>query len=185
MNKNRNLVWIDLEMTGLEPDRHVIIEIATLVTDSDLNLVAEGPELAIKTSEADLAAMNQWNIDHHTNSGLLARVRASHVSLSEAQALTLAFLDQHSVKRQTHLCGNSVWQDRRFLRRYMPLVEDWFHYRIVDVSSIKELVKRWNPALVKEIRKNTEHRALADIRESVEELKFYRERFFRIADRAT
>lgn len=182
MNKDRNLVWMDLEMTGLDPDRHVIIEIASIVTDSDLNLVAEGPELAIRTAEADLSVMNQWNVEHHTKSGLLQRVRDSKVTLTEAEALTLEFLDTHTVKRRTHLCGNSVWQDRRFLRRYMPLVEDWFHYRIIDVSSIKELVKRWNPKVVKELKKNTEHRALADVRESIDELKFYRQRFFTIRD---
>ena len=182
MNKDRNLVWMDLEMTGLDPDRHVIIEIASIVTDSDLNLIAEGPELAIRTAESDLSAMNQWNVEHHTKSGLLERVRDSRVTLTEAEALTLEFLDTHTVKRRTHLCGNSVWQDRRFLRRYMPLIEDWFHYRIVDVSSIKELVKRWHPGVVKELKKNTEHRALADIRESIDELKFYRERFFTVGD---
>lgn len=182
MNKDRNLVWMDLEMTGLHPDRHVIIEIASIVTDSDLNLIAEGPELAIKTAESDLSAMNQWNVEHHTKSGLLRRVRDSRVTVTEAEALTLEFFDKHTVKRRTHLCGNSVWQDRRFLRRYMPLVEDWFHYRIIDVSSIKELVKRWRPELVKELKKNTEHRALADIRESIDELKFYRERFFMIGN---
>lgn len=182
MSKDRNLVWMDLEMTGLNPDRHVIIEIATIVTDSDLNLVAEGPELVIEASESDLAAMNQWNVEHHTQSGLLARIRAEGVPLVEAEALTLEFLDNHTVKRRTHLCGNSVWQDRRFLRRYMPLVDDWFHYRLIDVSSIKEVVKRWHPKTIKEIKKKTEHRALADIRESIDELKFYREKFFTIDD---
>ena len=180
MVKDRNLVWMDLEMTGLDPERHVIIEIATIVTDSHLNVVADGPELAIRTNERDLAAMNSWNVEHHTNSGLLDRVRASAVSVAEAEAMTLDFLQQHTVKRRTHLCGNSVWQDRRFLYKYMPLVENWFHYRIIDVSSIKELVKRWHPNMVKELRKNTEHRALADIRESIDELRFYRERFFTI-----
>ena len=180
MVKDRNLVWMDLEMTGLDPERHVIIEIATIVTDSHLNVVADGPELAIRTNERDLAAMNRWNVEHHTSSGLLDRVRDSAVSLAEAEAMTLDFLQQHTVKRRTHLCGNSVWQDRRFLYKYMPLVENWFHYRIIDVSSIKELVKRWHPNMVNELKKNTEHRALADIRESIDELRFYRERFFTI-----
>ncbi len=180
MVKDRNLVWMDLEMTGLDPERHVIIEIASIVTDSDLNVVAEGPELVIKADDRDLSAMNRWNIDHHTKSGLLDRVQASEVSLAEAEAMTLEFLKDHTLKRRTHLCGNSVWQDRRFLRRHMPLVENWFHYRIIDVSSIKELVKRWHPKMVKELKKNTEHRALADVRESIDELKFYRDRFFMI-----
>ena len=182
MSKDRNLVWMDLEMTGLDPDRHVIIEIATIVTDSDLNVVAEGPELTIETPESDLSAMNQWNVEHHTQSGLLERVRTQGVPLVEAEALTLKFLDTHTVKRRTHLCGNSVWQDRRFLRRYMPLIDDWFHYRLIDVSSTKEIVKRWHPKTVKEIKKNTEHRALADIRESIDELRFYREKFFTMGD---
>ena len=182
MDKERNLVWMDLEMTGLNPHRHVIIEIASIVTDSDLNLIAEGPELAIRTAEADLAAMNRWNVEHHTKSGLLEDVRDSQVTLAEAEALTLEFLNTHTVKRRTHLCGNSVWQDRRFLRRYMPLIEDWFHYRIIDISSMKELFKRWHPGIVKALKKNTEHRALADIRESIQELKFYREKFFTIRD---
>lgn len=182
MDKDRNLVWMDLEMTGLDPERHVIIEIASIVTDSDLNVIAEGPELAIKAPEAKLRAMNRWNVEHHTESGLIARVRDSRMTIREAEALTLEFLDKHTIKRRTHLCGNSVWQDRRFLRKQMPLIEDWFHYRIVDVSSIKELVKRWHPGIVKELKKNTEHRALADIRESIDELKFYRERFFTFPD---
>lgn len=182
MSKDRNLVWMDLEMTGLNPDRHVIIEIATIVTDSDLNLVAEGPELVIKASESELSAMNQWNVEHHTQSGLLERIRTESIPLVEAEAVTLEFLDKHTVKRRTHLCGNSVWQDRRFLRRYMPLIDDWFHYRLIDVSSIKEIVKRWHPRTVKEIKKKTEHRALADIRESIDELRFYREKFFTIGD---
>ena len=182
MEKDRNLVWMDLEMTGLDPDRHVIIEIATIITDSNLDLIAEGPELAIQATETDLAAMNQWNVEHHTGSGLLDRVRNQGVARLEAEALTLEFLDKHTIKRRTHLCGNSVWQDRRFLRRYMPLLDDWFHYRLIDVSSIKEIVKRWHPGVLKEIKKNTEHRALADIRESIEELRFYRKKFFTIGD---
>ena len=120
--------------------------------------------------------MNRWNVEHHTGSGLLDRVRNQGVARLEAEALTLEFLDKHTFKRRTHLCGNSVWQDRRFLRRYMPLLDDWFHYRLIDVSSIKEIVKRWHPGVLKEIKKNTEHRALADIRESIEELRFYRKK---------
>ena len=182
MQKDRNLVWMDLEMTGLDPDRHVIIEIATIVTDSNLDLIAEGPELAIQAAETDLAAMNRWNVEHHTSSGLVDRVRNQGVALIEAEALTLGFLEKHTIKRRTHLCGNSVWQDRRFLRRYMPLIDDWFHYRLIDVSSIKEVVKRWQPGVLKEVKKNTEHRALADIRESIDELRFYRKKFFTIGD---
>lgn len=175
------LVWMDLEMTGLEPDRHVIIEMATLITDGDLNILAEGPELAVRQSELLLQDMDEWNVSHHTNSGLLERVRGQEsVSQLEAEALTLAFLEQHLEKNTAPLCGNSIWQDRRFLARHMPTLESYFHYRIVDVSTVKELARRWNPDVLKRVTKKNEHLALADIKESIQELQVYREHFFRI-----
>lgn len=174
-----DLVWIDLEMTGLDPLKERIIEIATLVTDSDLNIVAEGPVLAIRQSETLLAAMDEWNQSHHSASGLLRRVREEGVSEREAEAATLAFLEKHVEKKRSPLCGNTIWQDRRFLTRYMPALEGYLHYRMVDVSSIKELVHRWRPDLVAGFVKKNEHTALADIRESVEELRYYRQHFIR------
>ena len=175
------LVWIDLEMTGLDPERDVIIEIATLVTDSQLTLIAEGPELAIHQPESILAGMDEWNQTHHKASGLLERVRASKVSMAEAQAQTLAFLTQHVEENTAPLCGNSVWQDRRFLSRYMPDLEAFLHYRLIDVSTLKELAARWHPQLLKGVQKKNAHTALSDIRESVEELRYYREHFLQPA----
>ena len=174
-----HLVWMDLEMTGLDPDRERIIEIATIVTDSDLEVVAEGPVLAVRQPEALLAAMDEWNQSHHSASGLLDRVRRDGVAEREAEAVTLAFLEQHVEKKRSPLCGNTIWQDRRFLSRYMPTLEDYLHYRMVDVSSIKELVQRWRPDLMSGFSKNNEHTALADIRESIAELRYYREHFLR------
>lgn len=173
-----NLVWMDLEMTGLDPEVDVIIEIATIVTDDDLNILAEGPALAIAQGESALGAMDDWNVEHHTKSGLLKRVREEGVLLKEAEARTLAFIEQYTQRGASPLCGNSIWQDRRFLARYMRKLESFLHYRIIDVSSIKELALRWQPALLAELTKKNEHLALADIRESIDELKFYRERFF-------
>lgn len=174
-----HLVWIDMEMTGLDPDRDVIIEIATIVTDADLNLVAEGPALAIHASEEALAGMDEWNQTHHKASGLLDRVRGSLVSVAEAEAQTLAFLERHVERNSSPLCGNSVWQDRRFLARYMPTLDGYLHYRIVDVSTIKELARRWRPELLAGFAKKNAHTALADIRESIDELKYYRDNFIR------
>jgi oligoribonuclease len=174
-----DLVWMDLEMTGLDPLKERIIEIATLVTDSDLNIVAEGPVLAVRQPETLLAAMDDWNQSHHAASGLLRRVREEGVSEREAEAATLAFLEKHVEKKRSPLCGNTIWQDRRFLSRYMPTLEGYLHYRMVDVSSIKELVQRWRPDLVAGFVKKNEHTALADVRESVEELRYYRQHFFR------
>ena len=172
-----HLVWMDLEMTGLDPERDVILEIATIVTDADLALVAEGPALAIHQSGDALATMDEWNIKHHTASGLLDRVRQSPVSLLEAEAATLAFVERHCASQTAPLCGNSIWQDRRFLARHMPTLNDYLHYRIVDVSTVKELARRWRPALVAGLRKRGTHRALDDIRESIAELRHYRENF--------
>ncbi len=172
------LVWIDLEMTGLDPDRCTILEIATLVTDGDLRIVAEGPEIAIHHPDAVLDAMDPWCIEHHGASGLTDACRRSEIDLAEAERRTLAFLERHCTPGTSPLCGNSVWQDRRFLARYMPKVEAFLHYRIVDVSSIKELASRWYPDLAPFEKKET-HRALDDIRESVAELAYYRQRVFR------
>ena len=172
------LVWIDMEMTGLDPDVDVILEIASLVTDNDLTVIAEGPALAIHQAEEHLAGMDAWNVEHHTASGLVERVRRSPVNVTEAQALTLAFVQRYAERHVAPLCGNTVWQDRRFLKRYMPTLEDWLHYRIVDVSTVKELARRWKPELVDRFKKRNTHRALDDIRESVAELKHYREAFF-------
>lgn len=173
------LVWMDLEMTGLDPERERIIEIATIVTDSELNVIAEGPVLAIRQPETLLEAMDDWNQRHHAASGLLKRVREQGVSEREAEAVTLAFLERHVEKKRAPLCGNTIWQDRRFLARYMPTLESYLHYRMVDVSSIKELVQRWRPDLVNGFSKKNAHTALADVRESIEELRYYREHFLR------
>ena len=174
-----HLVWMDMEMTGLDPEVDVILEIATIVTDSELNLVADGPVLAISQPEAALARMDAWNVEHHTASGLIDRVRQSAVSLTEAEAQTLDFLARHTTAGKSPLCGNTIWQDRRFLIRYMPEVAAFLHYRIIDVSSIKELAARWRPELVSQTRKDNAHRALTDVRESIDELRFYRQQFFR------
>ena len=172
------LVWMDLEMTGLDPDRESIIEIATIVTDGELNTLAEGPVFAIQQPESLLAAMDDWNQTHHAASGLLDRVRKDGVDIKEAEALTLDFLRQHVEPGKAPLCGNTIWQDRRFLSRHMVDLEAFFHYRLIDVSSIKELARRWRPDMLAGFSKRNEHLALADIRESIAELKFYREHFF-------
>lgn len=174
-----NLVWIDLEMTGLDPERDAIIEIATLITDSDLNLIAEGPELAVSQPESLLAGMDEWNQTHHAASGLLDRVRASKVSNAEAQAQTLEFISQHVEPNTAPLCGNSVYQDRRFLTRYMSDLEEYLHYRLIDVSTLKELAIRWAPEVMNGFSKENAHTALSDIRESVAELRHYREHFLK------
>jgi len=175
-----NLVWMDLEMTGLDPEAHVIIEMATIITDSDLNILGEGPVLAVSQLHAKLAAMDEWNTTHHTKSGLVERVRTSSVPEREAEAQTLAFIESYVEKHASPLCGNTIWQDRRFLARYMPTLEGYLHYRNIDVSSIKELVARWRPDLLQGFSKTNRHTALADIHESIEELKYYREHFIRL-----
>ena len=172
-----NLIWIDLEMTGLEPQTDLIIEIATLITDSQLNILAEGPVLAIHQSDAALAAMDDWNRKQHGESGLVDRVRASRVNEREAETRTLEFLSQYAPKGKSPICGNSICQDRRFLARCMPELEAYFHYRNLDVSTIKELARRWYPNL-KGFSKTSAHLALQDIRDSIAELRFYRERLF-------
>jgi oligoribonuclease len=172
------LVWIDLEMTGLVPERDRIIEIATTVTDRDLNVIADGPELAIHQSEAVLAAMDEWNQTQHGASGLLARVRASRIEPAEAERQTLAFLALHVPAGASPMCGNSICQDRRFLARWMPALERHFHYRNLDVSTLKELAARWYPQLSAGFSKRSAHLARADIHESIAELRYYREQLF-------
>jgi oligoribonuclease len=171
--KNR-LIWLDLEMTGLDPDSDTILEIATVVTDGDLNELAEGPVLAIHHAESVLKAMDDWNTEHHTASGLWARVLNSGCSIGEAERRTLAFLDQWTQPETSPMCGNSICQDRRFLYRLMPGLEAWFHYRNLDVSTVKELASRWAPQALEGFSKANRHEALSDIRESIAELRHYR-----------
>jgi len=175
----KRLVWVDLEMTGLEPDQHVIIEIASLITDGDLNIVAEGPNLAIHRPEEELAKMDAWNVGTHTGSGLVERIRTSEIDIAEAERQTLAFVRRWVAKGMSPLAGNSIGQDRRFLRREMPKLEAYLHYRSVDVSTIKELARRWYPTGPTPPEKRQAHRALDDIKESVEELRWYRAHYFR------
>ena len=174
------LVWIDLEMTGLDPNKERIIEVATLVTDNDLRLIAEGPVLAVKQSDSLLEAMDDWNTKTHGESGLVARVKESRIDTAEAERRTLDFLKQYVVPGSSPVCGNSVHQDRRFLEREMPELLAFFHYRNLDVSTIKELAKRWNPDAMKGFEKRNTHQALDDIRESLAELAHYRQTFLRL-----
>src|ERR671931_1844706 len=169
-----NLIWIDMEMTGLQPDSDRIIEIAMLVTDPQLEALAEGPELVIHQPDAVLEAMDTWNKSTHKKTGLIERVRVSSLSEADAERVALAFLEQHVPANYSPMCGNSICQDRRFLARWMPRLEAHFHYRNLDVSTLKELVRRWKPELMKGFAKEGRHEALADILESIEELKFYR-----------
>jgi len=177
------LAWMDLEMTGLDPSRHVIVEIATLITDDDLNLVAEGPDLVVHQPDEALAEMDDVVVNMHTKSGLLPEIRTSTISLEEAGAATLQFLKEHIPNsRSVPLCGNSIGTDRRFLAAHLPEIEDFLHYRSVDVSTVKELIKRWNPVLLGAAPRKAEgHRALDDIRESLAELDYYRTAFCRVA----
>ncbi len=171
------MVWVDCEMTGLDPDRHVIVEIASIITDFDLNLVARGPELAIRATAAQMRAMDPWPRKTHTASGLLARIATEGVTLAEAEAQTLRFVRKYCYARTAPLCGNSVWQDKRFLTKYMPAFQDFLHYRIVDVSSVKQLVAHWCPQRQYAPVKTETHRALADIEESIAELAAYKSIF--------
>lgn len=175
-----NLVWLDLEMTGLEPKTDVILEMATIVTDSQLTILAEGPVFAIKTPDAVLDNMSEWCIEQHGKSGLTARCRASEVTLAEAEAQTIAFLSQYISPGKSPMCGNSIGQDRRFLAEYAPSLEAFFHYRNLDVSTVKELARRWHPEVLKQVQKSSSHLALDDIRESIAELVTYRTHFFRL-----
>ena len=176
---DRNLVWIDLEMTGLDPDRCHILEIATIVTDGDLNVLAEGPDLVVHNSEAQLATLSDWSRETFTKSGLLERVRASEVDGAQAERLTLEFVQAYCLPRTAPLCGNSIHTDRAFLYRGMRSLHDHLHYRNVDVSSFKEVLRRWYPRAYAPPPKAGLHQALADIRESIEELRYYRATFLR------
>ncbi|MCC5887848.1 MAG: oligoribonuclease [Gammaproteobacteria bacterium] len=173
------LVWMDLEMTGLDPDENVIIEMATLLTDSQLEVIAEGPVMAIHQPESELAKMDDWNVKQHGGSGLTARVRASSVDMRAAEAATLAFLRQYLEPGMSPLCGNSICQDRRFLARHMPALNAFLHYRMIDVSTVKELARRWHPAALEGFTKEGAHLALEDIKDSIAELKHYRAHVFR------
>lgn len=179
--KATHLIWLDLEMTGLDTVNDAIIEIATIVTDKHLNLIAEGPSLAIYQPEALLQNMDAWNTKQHTQSGLIERVRASTLDYEAAEALTLEFIMQYVPPKKSPLCGNSICQDRRFLARLMPKLEHYFHYRNLDVSTIKVLANHWAPKMAKLYKKDKEnsHQALYDIRESIQELRYYREHFFK------
>ncbi|MCF8128318.1 MAG: oligoribonuclease [Deltaproteobacteria bacterium] len=173
----QHLIWIDLEMTGLDPEKHVIVEIASIVTDDQLNVVAEGPDIVIHQPESILSAMEPWSLEHHQASGLTNRIKASPHSRARAEAETLTFLSRFCEKGASPLCGNSIGQDRRFLVKHMPTLEDFFHYRNIDVSSIKELVKRWYPNLP-QFKKEKTHLALSDIKESIDEMLYYRKNVF-------
>lgn len=175
-----NLIWIDLEMTGLDPEQDRIIEIATLVTDADLNILAEGPVFAVHQSDAQLALMDDWNVNTHTNSGLVERVKASQHDERKAELATIEFLKKWAPANSSPICGNSVGQDRRFLFKYMPELEVYFHYRYLDVSTLKELARRWKPEILPGFKKQGTHQAMDDIRESVAELAYYREHFIQL-----
>ncbi len=178
MSRAENLVWVDLEMTGLDPETCVIVEIATIVTTPDLEVVAEGPNLVIQASEEALAGMDDFVRNMHQRSGLLERIRASEVDLEEAERQTLAFVKAHVAERSAPMCGNSIWKDRQFVERYMKRLDAYLHYRNIDVSTIKELARRWYPGRYDPPPKAETHRALDDIRESIAELRWYREHVF-------
>jgi oligoribonuclease len=179
--KADNLIWIDLEMTGLDTQIDHIIEIATIVTDGSLRVLAEGPVLAVHQTDDVLAGMDEWNRTTHGGTGLLERVRQSPLTAADAEAQTLAFLAEHAAPGTSPMCGNSICQDRRFLAREMPALEKFFHYRNLDVSTVKELARRWAPEVLSGVRKDSTHLALDDIRESIQELEHYRRHFFRVS----
>jgi oligoribonuclease len=184
-DKLPNLIWIDLEMTGLDPLNDQIIEIATLVTDSQLNVLAEGPNLAIHQSDDILSKMDEWNTKQHTQSGLTERVKQSTITLAQAEIQTLTFLAEYVTARASPMCGNTVCQDRRFLHRLMPQLEAYFHYRHLDVSTVKELAKLWAPTVFKGLHKESKHLALDDIKESIMELRYYRDHFFKLEEKGS
>ncbi len=180
MKQIDRLIWIDLEMSGLKPDSDVIIEIATIVTDANLNIIAEGPVLAIFQPDTVLNTMDEWNTRQHTQSGLTKRVRDSQVTVSEAEQQTLIFLQTHLRSGESPMCGNSICQDRRFLANYMPELEKFFHYRNLDVSTLKELARRWKPRILDGMKKKSSHLAMDDIKDSIEELRYYKSVFMDI-----
>lgn len=182
MKNDQNLIWIDLEMTGLSPETDRIIEIATLVTDLHLNILAEGPVFAIQQDESYITGMDKWNTNQHNKSGLVTRMRENGVSEAHAEQATLAFLQQYLDKGKSPMCGNSICQDRRFLCRYMPELANFFHYRNLDVSTVKELALRWHPQLAKGFKKESKHLAMDDIKDSIDELVYYREHFIKLPD---
>lgn len=175
---SENLVWMDLEMTGLDPERDRILEIATVITNSDLEVIAELPAIAVSQAETLLTSMDEWNTEHHAKTGLIKEVRSRGVSEAEAERETLAFVSKYVEADTSPLCGNTIWQDRRFLVKYMPELEAHLHYRNIDVSTIKELAARWRPEVYHDVRKEGTHRAMEDIKESIEELRVYRRAFF-------
>ena len=179
MNKQTNLIWIDLEMTGLIPETDVIIEIATVVTDANLNIIDEGPSLAISQNSELLDGMDEWNTNQHNRSGLVKRVKESTISVGDAENQTLDFVSKYVDPGVSPMCGNSICQDRRFLYNYMPNLEKFFHYRHIDVSTLKELAMRWRPEIVSSSFKKSRHLALSDIYDSIDELKYYREHFIK------
>lgn len=185
MKSNQNLIWIDLEMTGLDPKKDRIIELATIVTDSNLNILAEGPVLAVYQPDEILAGMDAWNTRQHNQSGLVNRVKASTLNEQEAERLTLEFLRQWIDSGKSPMCGNSICQDKRFLCEYMPNLAAFFHYRLIDVSTLKELVARWEPSILNGFEKQSKHLALEDVKDSIAELVHYRQHFIRTKDDRT
>ncbi len=180
MGSELNLIWVDMEMTGLDPDTDVVIEIASIVTDSNLNTLAEGPVIALHQSDEILKGMDEWNTSHHNSSGLVARVQQSTENEESAARKTLEFLQQYVPQGASPMCGNSIGQDRRFMARHMPALEQYFHYRNLDVSTLKILMQRWRPDLEAGFSKAGTHQALDDIRESIEELRYYRDCFIQL-----
>ena len=174
MKEIDRLIWIDLEMSGLKPHFDVIIEIATIITDANLNIIAEGPCLAINQPDSVLHNMDEWNTRQHGQSGLIKRVRKSQITVSDAEQETLSFLQSHLQAGQSPMCGNSICQDRRFLANYMPELENFFHYRNLDVSTLKELARRWKPKILDGVKKSSSHLAMEDIKDSIEELRYYK-----------
>ncbi len=180
MRNDSNLIWLDLEMTGLEPKIDVILEIATVITDSQLNILAQGPVFAIHQSDEVLDNMSDWCVEHHGMSGLTQRCKDTDVDIEMATRETIKFVEQYVSKGKSPMCGNSIGQDRRFINKYMPDFEDYFHYRNLDVSTVKELARRWKPEVLDKVMKTGAHLALDDIKESIAELKVYQEHFFKV-----